>query len=243
MMYLGYLNMRSVDCVKIKYRAAVTEKEFTFQVGDDIKIIATSFLYATENRPERIYEAKLVEVEEHGFWATLKSVTVHPFSEQQREGGISEQLDPQEEFFAFVEIEDVLSINDHYPDRKDPLIRFALDGPRGSQRTGHRNPGRPSLGVTRKVSLTLPEETWEWFDAEAEKLVGSRSALLRYLINREQSPESRWSNNACLGYAILGAQKLGYSEEQLKQLVRGIYSQFDWKSVDEAKEIYNKSPY
>lgn len=31
-----------------------------------------------------------------------------------------------------------------------------------------------------------------------------------------------WSNNACLGYAIMGAKKLGYSEEEIKKLVRAI---------------------
>lgn len=105
---------------------------------------------------------------------------------------------------------------------------------------GARQPGRPSLGVTKKVSLTLPEESWEWVDEQAG---GNRSELFRYLIGREQSPEREWSNNACLGYAILGAEKLGYSEAQTKELVRAIYSIFDFKAVDEAKEVYNKSPY
>lgn len=122
--------------------------------------------------------------------------------------------------------------------------RLKLLSPQDRRNTGARQPvGRPTLGVTKKVSLTLPEETWEWFDAEAEKLVGSRSALLRYLIGREQSPESRWSNNSCLGYAILGAQKLGYDEEQIQKLVRAIYGQFDSKSVEESKAVYEQSPY
>lgn len=109
--------------------------------------------------------------------------------------------------------------------------------------TGQMNSGqigRPSLGVTKKVSLTLPEEDWVWVDEQAD---GNRSQLLRYLIGREQSPEGRWNNNACLGYAILGAQKLGYDDEQVKNLVRAIYSEFDWKSVNEAKRIYEESTY
>lgn len=52
-----------------------------------------------------------------------------------------------------------------------------------------------------------------------------------------------WSNNACLGYAILAAKQLGYTDDQIQKLVRAIHNQFDWKSVDEAKEIYNKSTY
>lgn len=100
--------------------------------------------------------------------------------------------------------------------------------------------GRPSLGVTKKVSLTLSEEDWKWIDDKAE---GNRSQLLRYLINQEQSAESRWSNNACLGYAILGAEKLGYDSDEIQKLIRAIYGEFDMKSVDEAKDTYNKSPY
>ncbi|MCC3380722.1 hypothetical protein ACFQ5D_10860 [Paenibacillus farraposensis] len=52
-----------------------------------------------------------------------------------------------------------------------------------------------------------------------------------------------WSNNACLGYAILGARKMRYSEEQTKKLIRSMYSQFDLTSVGEAIEVYNKSSY
>lgn len=100
--------------------------------------------------------------------------------------------------------------------------------------------GRPSLGVTKKVSLTLSEEDWQWIDEQAE---GNRSQLFRYLIGQEQSSEGRWSNNACLGYAILGAEKLGYNDEQIQELVRAIYGEFDWKSVDKAKDVYNKSSY
>jgi len=116
-----------------------------------------------------------------------------------------------------------------------------LASPLKQRNQGARQPvGRPSLGITQKISLTLSEEDWTWLDEQAK---GNRSQLLRYLIGQEQSPEGRWSNNASLGYAILGAKKLGYSEEQIGKLVRAIYSEFDWKSVDQAKEVYNESPY
>lgn len=118
--------------------------------------------------------------------------------------------------------------------------RYKLLSPPRNQ--GARHPvGRPSLGATKKVSITMPEDAWEWFEKEAEG--SSKSDVLRQLISQEQSPESRWSNNASLGYAILGAKKLGYSEEQIGKLIRAIYSEFDWKSVEEAKEVYNRSPY
>lgn len=94
--------------------------------------------------------------------------------------------------------------------------------------------------MTKKVSLTLSEEDWKWFDDQAE---GNRSKLLRYLIGQEQNSEALWSNNACLGYVILGAEKLSYNDDQIRELVRAIYSEFDWKSIDVAKDVYNKSSY
>lgn len=39
--------------------------------------------------------------------------------------------------------------------------------------------GRPTLGVTKKVSLTLPKETWDLLDQAAE---GNRSQFLRETI-------------------------------------------------------------
>ncbi|MGP3788200.1 hypothetical protein [Paenibacillus sp. 1A_MP2] len=100
--------------------------------------------------------------------------------------------------------------------------------------------GRPSLGITKKVSLTLPEKMWEHLDAKANE---NRSEYLRSLVDRDWSNESEWSNNACLGYAILGAKRLGYSEEQTKTLVRAIYGQFDLVAVAEARKEYEESDY
>jgi hypothetical protein len=100
--------------------------------------------------------------------------------------------------------------------------------------------GRPSLGITKKVSLTLSEENWEWLD---EKAQGNRSGFLREIIWNALGNESEWSNYACLGYAILGAKKLGYDDEQIHQLVKTIYGEFDFKTVSEAEKIYTESSY
>lgn len=100
--------------------------------------------------------------------------------------------------------------------------------------------GRPSMGTTKKVSLTLSDDDWKWFDEKAE---GNRSQFLRYLIGQEQSADGYWSNDASLGYAILGAKKLGFDDEQIGDLVRAIYGEFDRKTVNEAKDIYEKSSY
>lgn len=104
-----------------------------------------------------------------------------------------------------------------------------------------KNPvGRPSVGITKKISLTLPELEWDWFDKQAD---GNRSQFVRRLVWEAQSEENEWSNYACLGYAISGATKLGYDEEQIHNLVRAIYGEFDWKSVGQAEKVYTKSSY
>ncbi|MBM7581138.1 hypothetical protein [Jeotgalibacillus terrae] len=45
--------------------------------------------------------------------------------------------------------------------------------------------GRPSLGVTKKVSLTLSEEIWSFVDRNVKEQSGSRSKYLRGLIERD----------------------------------------------------------
>ena len=62
--------------------------------------------------------------------------------------------------------------------------------------------GRPPIGITKKISLTLPEEEWSWFEEQAK---GNKSKFLRQLLWEKQSAESEWDNHACLGYVILGA--------------------------------------
>lgn len=100
--------------------------------------------------------------------------------------------------------------------------------------------GRPPIGITKKVSLTLSESAWERVERRAE---GNRSEYLRKLVERDVWGQEAWSNNACLGYAILGAKRLGYSEEQTEKLIRAIYSMFDETSIEEARELYERSPY
>ena len=52
-----------------------------------------------------------------------------------------------------------------------------------------------------------------------------------------------WSNNACLGYLIIGAQRLGYTENQITEIVRATNGQFDFSTIDEARQVYESSPY
>lgn len=100
--------------------------------------------------------------------------------------------------------------------------------------------GRPAIGVTKKVSLTLSEETWEWLDEKAE---GNRSKFLREIVLNALGNESEWSNYACLGYAIKGLEDLNYPADEIKKIVRAISSTFDMTSVLDAEKIYTKSPY
>lgn len=53
----------------------------------------------------------------------------------------------------------------------------------------------------------------------------------------------QWSNNACLGYVILGAKAAGLKDAQTQKIVRSVYRQFDEVSVEEAKRAYEQSPY
>ncbi|OMG46994.1 hypothetical protein BK140_24080 [Paenibacillus macerans] len=53
----------------------------------------------------------------------------------------------------------------------------------------------------------------------------------------------QWSNNACLGYVILGARRLGYTEKQITDVVRATHWQLDLNTIDEARTTYETSPY
>ncbi len=97
--------------------------------------------------------------------------------------------------------------------------------------------GRPSLGITKKVSLTLPEKMWEHVDHKAN---GNRSDYLRSLVDRDMSEENKWTNQSCLGYTIAAATQLGFSPEQIELLIGAMYDQLDTLTVTEAREIHNK---
>ncbi|QHT63625.1 CopG family transcriptional regulator [Paenibacillus lycopersici] len=62
------------------------------------------------------------------------------------------------------------------PGREGQLsMLFTKGGPR-------EGAGRKAIGVTRKVSLTLPEASWAEFDALCERQGCSKSELLREII-------------------------------------------------------------
>ena len=49
--------------------------------------------------------------------------------------------------------------------------------------------GRPSLGETRKVSITLPEDVWKLIDERKEKWDNTLSQTLRNIIEVYFEPE------------------------------------------------------
>jgi predicted DNA-binding protein len=66
--------------------------------------------------------------------------------------------------------------------------RFSFKNKGGLTEEGKKAVGRPSLGTTKKVSLTLPDEIWEMIETRKEKWGSSQSATLRMMI------ESYWNN-------------------------------------------------
>ncbi|GGF86581.1 hypothetical protein [Paenibacillus aceti] len=52
-----------------------------------------------------------------------------------------------------------------------------------------------------------------------------------------------WSNNACLGYVILGAKNISYTDKQIASIVHSVYREFDFKTIEEAKQAYERSHY
>ncbi|WP_028595405.1 hypothetical protein [Paenibacillus assamensis] len=45
--------------------------------------------------------------------------------------------------------------------------------------------GRPPIGITRKISLTLAQEDWDWLDK------GNRSKTIRTLVHNERLSDER----------------------------------------------------
>lgn len=48
-----------------------------------------------------------------------------------------------------------------------------------------------------------------------------------------------WSNDACRGYIIKAMKELDYKEDEIREIVKHLYSVFDFITVTEAEEIYH----
>lgn len=60
-------------------------------------------------------------------------------------------------------------------------------------------------------------------------------------LKEEVKVMEQWSNNACLGYIRAALERKGWSEEQIKEVTRAVYYEFDFKTIEEAKRIYENS--
>jgi hypothetical protein len=52
-----------------------------------------------------------------------------------------------------------------------------------------------------------------------------------------------WSNHACLGYVVAALKRKGWSNDRIKEVVGAVYFEFDFKTVEEAEQIYRNSEY
>ncbi len=59
----------------------------------------------------------------------------------------------------------------------------------------------------------------------------------------ERFAPQAWSNQSCMGYAIMAAEHLAWDEAQIQKLVRSMQNRFDFKTLEEAAEHYRQSPY
>lgn len=67
----------------------------------------------------------------------------------------------------------------------------------------------------------------------------SREELERFIAMTRED----WSNNSCLGYAIAACRDLGMSNDQIQDLVNCMKYAFDMKTLEEARRIYEGSPF
>lgn len=53
----------------------------------------------------------------------------------------------------------------------------------------------------------------------------------------------RWSNEACRGYVIWVMENCDFKPEDIKRVVSELYYVFDMRSIEEAEQHYQNSPY
>ncbi len=53
----------------------------------------------------------------------------------------------------------------------------------------------------------------------------------------------RWNNGACRGYVIWAMENCGFSPDDIQRVVSELHYVFDMKSLEEAEQHYQNSPY
>lgn len=52
-----------------------------------------------------------------------------------------------------------------------------------------------------------------------------------------------WNNNACCGYVIYAMENCGFSPNDIRRVVAELYEVFDFRSLEEAQQHFEESPY
>lgn len=106
--------------------------------------------------------------------------------------GDAEQL--EKEFMSLAKLKDVdlEKVNEmleqlYIPPFNSDMLPEHLKSNHGGKREGS---GRPSLGTTKKVSLTLPDEIWEMIEQRKEEWGASQSQTLRMMIEGYFYPDN-----------------------------------------------------
>lgn len=76
-----------------------------------------------------------------------------------------------------------------------------------------------------------------------EKMYVGLDGELHPLSEIDALSKSDWSNNACMGYAILSLEYLKYSKKEIQNIIDIMHSEFDETSVKGAEKKYKNSAY
>lgn len=93
-----------------------------------------------------------------------------------------------------------------------------------------RQAGRPRLGVTKKLSLTLEPHEWEKFDKAADN---NRSAYLRDLVLGSKESAFLKDEETFLKYVRFSLNELNYSQEQIEDVILQLKNDFETITPDE----------
>lgn len=57
------------------------------------------------------------------------------------------------------------------------------------------------------------------------------------------NPGSKSQGNACRGYVIYAMENCGFSPNEIRRVVAELYEVFDFRSLEEAQQHFEESPY
>lgn len=99
---------------------------------------------------------------------------------------------------------------------------------------------RSKIDITENISLKLERGYWALFEQKAD---GNKPAYLHNIVMESLNNRSKWNDDACLGYAIKGLERLEYPPNEIKKIILSIFTTFDTLAITEAEKKYVNSPY